>query len=165
MTQHELIARLPAALVSEVLEHLRKEQKASYNVAIQTLATQRKFRPVFVEKKSIPERHAWMQKELGRAQNDALAGNILGVWLTGAQSGMLVTFLDSLGIKHDGKGAIEDLPPSPEAAALETAVENLFAKFPAAHVSAYLHAFQTSDPNAWPALGEILAHDERLRLA
>ena len=87
---------------------------------------------------------------------------MLGLWLTGPQAPMLAAFLDALAIPHDGKGSIETLPPSPTKDALKTAVDSLFAKFPADHVKTYLHAFQVSEPTAWPPLGELLAEDPRL---
>jgi hypothetical protein len=162
MTQSEIFGRLPAPLAHEILSHVQKEQRPSYGLALQTLAAQRKFRPVFIERKPPVERHAWMQQQLGRSLNEQLAGNVLGLWLTGPQAPMLAAFLDSLGIAHDGKGSIETLPPSPTKAALQAAVDGLFAKFPADHVKTYLHAFQVSEPTAWPPLGEILAEDSRL---
>ena len=162
MTQSEIFGRLPASLAHEILTHVKKEQSPTYQLALQTLAAQRKFRPVFVERKPPIERHAWMQQQLSRAINDQLAGNLLGLWLTGPQAPMLAAFLDALGIPHDGKGSIETLPPSPSKEALKSAVDGLFAKFPADRVKAYLHAFQVSEPEAWPALGEILAADSRL---
>ena len=162
MTQSEIFGRLPAPLAHEILTHVQKEQRPSYGLALQTLAAQRKFRPVFIERKPPLERHAWMQQQLARSLNEQLAGNVLGIWLTGPQSPMLAAFLDSLGIAHDGKGSIETLPPSPTKEALKAAVDALFAKFPADHVKTYLHAFQVSEPTAWPPLGEILAEDARL---
>jgi hypothetical protein len=162
MTQSDIFGRLPAPLAHEILSHVQKEQRASYALALQTLAAQRKFRPVFIERKVPLERHAWMQQQLGRSLNEQLAGNVLGLWLTGPQAPMLAAFLDSLGISHDGKGSIETLPPSPSKEALKTAVDALFAKFPADHVKTYLHAFQVSEPTAWPPLGELLAEDPRL---
>lgn len=164
MYHYEIIAKLPAAQVHEALEQLRKSEKAAYAMAIQTLAAQRKFRPVFVEKKPPVERHAWMQQLLGKPQNNAISANILSLWLTGAHSDLLVTFLDALGIKHDGKGGIEETPQSPTPEALSAAVDGLFAKFPAELVKAYLHTFQAADPEAWPPLNELLKSDARLAL-
>ncbi len=162
MTQSEIFGHLPAPLAHEILSHVLKAQRPSYAVALQTLAAQRKFRPIFIERKPPVERHAWMQQQLGRSLNEELAGNILGLWLTGPQAPMLAAFLDALGIAHDGKGAIETLPPSPSKEALKSAIDALFVKFPADHVKTYLHAFQVSEPTAWPALGELLAEDPRL---
>lgn len=164
MTQSEIFGRLPAPLAHEILAYMQKEQKASYAFAVQTLASQRRFRPIFIERKPPAERHAWIQQQLARSLNEQLAGNVIGLWLTGAQAPMLASFLDSLGIAHDGKGSIETLPPSPEKSALKAAVDGLLEKYPAASVKTYLHAFQTSEPEAWPALGEILAEDSRLAL-
>lgn len=161
MYHYEIIAKLPAPQVHEALEHLRKAEKAAYAMAIQTLAAQRKFRPVFVEKKPPVERHAWMQQLLGKPQNNAISANILSLWLTGSHSDLLVTFLDTLGIKHDGKGGIEETPPAPTPEALGAAVDALLAKYPADLVKAYLHTFQAADPDAWEPMKELLAKDER----
>lgn len=162
MTQSEILGRLPAPLAHEILSHVLKEQRPSYALALQTLASQRKFRPVFIERKPPVERHAWMQQQLSRSVNEELSGNILGLWLTGPQAPMLAAFLDSLGIAHDGKGSIDTLPSAPTKEALQAAVDALLANFPADHVKAYLHAFQLSEPTAWPPLGELLADDPRL---
>lgn len=164
MYHYEIIAKLPAAQVHEALEHLRKTEKASYGVAIQTLAAQKKFRPVFVEKKPPVERHAWMQQNLGRPANNAIAANILSLWLTGAHSALLVAFLDALGIAHDGKGGIEETPPAPTPEALTAAVDGLLANHSPELVKAYLHTFQAADPEAWPSLNDLLANDARLAL-
>lgn len=164
MYHFEIVAKLPAPLIHNALDHLRKAEKQAYGMAIQTLAAQRKFRPVFVEKKPPVERHAWMQQNLGRPQNNAIAANILSLWLTGAHSDLLVGFLDALEIKHDGKGGIEETPPAPTAEALSAAVEGLLAKHPPELVTAYLHTFHAADPEAWPPLTELLANDARFAL-
>ena len=76
---------------------------------------------------------------------------------------MLTEFLDSLNIKHD-KGVVEDLPPSVDEPALESAVEALLAKYPAEIVAIYLHAFHEMNECKWPNLAAHLETDPRLQL-
>ena len=73
-------------------------------------------------------------------------------------------FLDSLGIKHDENGTVEELPPPPAREQLEQAINALLEKHEREVVSVYLHAFQALDDTGWPVLGEILQSDERLRI-
>jgi hypothetical protein len=164
MHAHEIFARLSPALAGQVLSHLQESDKPAYRMAIQTLAAQRKLRPVFVERKPRPERHAWMQTALGRPSGEQIAANLLQMWLMGAQSAMLCDFLDSLGIAHEENGAIDELPACPETPRLQAAVETLLEKHPAEAVAVYLQCFQAMDIAGWPALTEILEQDERLRL-
>ena len=78
---------------------------------------------------------------------------------------MLCDFLDSLGIKHDDNGTVEQIPAQPEKAALDAAVGTLLGKYDPSIVAVYLHAFQALDETGWPLLNEIIAADPRLQLA
>jgi hypothetical protein len=160
----DIFQRLPTPTVDGILTHLQGADKPTYKVAIQTLATARKLRPIFVERKPRPERHAWMQTALARPQNEQISANLIQMWLMGSQSPMLCDFLDSLGIEHDEQGGIENLPPCPEADKLHAAVDTLLAKYPADAVAVYLHSFQGMDIAGWPPLGEMLEKDPRLQL-
>ena len=160
----DLFQRLPAPTVDGILTHLQSADKPTYRVAIQTLASARKLRPVFVARKPRPERHAWMQTALARPQNEQISANLLQMWLMGSQAPMLCDFLDSLGIAHDEQGGIENLPPCPEPDKLRAAVDALLAKYPADAVAVYLHSFQGMDDAGWPPLAEMLEKDPRLQL-
>ena len=160
----ELFTQMSAGLAGEIFAHLQANARPTYGLALQALATQRRLRPVFVERKPRTERYAWLQAALGRAASDPVAANLLQTWLTGAQAPMLCDFLNALGIAHDGKGNIDALPPCPGAEPLHAAVDELLAKYPAETVIVYLHCFLAMDPEAWSLLAELLATDPRLRL-
>ena len=164
MTASDIFQRLSPGLSDQVLSYLQTADKPTYKVAIQTLATQRKLRPVFVERKPRPERHAWMQTALARPASEQIALNLLQMWLMGAQSAVLCEFLDALGIAHDEQGGIDSLPECPAPEKLREAVDGLLAKHPAETVAVYLQCFQGMDIAGWPPLAEMLATDERLRL-
>ncbi len=164
MNSSEIFQHLSPATAEQVFTFLQETEKPTYKVAIQTLAAQRKLRPVFVERKPRAERHAWLQAALARPQGEQIAANLLQMWLMGAQSPMLCDFLDTLGIEHDEHGGIENLPPCPPADKLEAAIDALLAKYPPENVATYLQCFQSMDIAGWPELAARLERDERLRL-
>ncbi|HEY5894145.1 MAG TPA: hypothetical protein VIT91_13040 [Chthoniobacterales bacterium] len=163
MKSHEIYRRMSPSLNEELLSHLFTEDKPAYKATLAALANQRKLRPIFVERKPRPERHAWIHNALGQKISDEVAMNLLQFWLLKAHSEMLVTFLDGLGIEHDGKGAVDNLPSVPEKAKLKEVISVLLEKYPREAVVVYLHAFQNMDISGWPTLAELLEEDERLQ--
>ena len=165
MKSHEIFQNMSPALAAEILTYLQKEQTPVFKSVVQTLAQQRKLRPVFVERKPPAERYVWLQAALGRKASDTLAAHLLQAGLLGAQKSMLCEFLDSLGISRDADGTVEQLPESPPKEKLREVITALLAKHPVETVATYLHAFHDMDSTAsWPPRGEVLAEDERLRL-
>jgi hypothetical protein len=148
-----------------MLADLFENEKPLYRNLVENLAKQRKLRPVFVERKPRVERFAWIKEALGRKQNEPIAANLLQIWLVSRHSAMLCDFLDSLGIKHDDNGTVDQIPPQPERAALEAAIAALLEKYESWIVAVYLHAFQALDETGWPVLDEVISADPRLHLS
>lgn len=161
---HEIFARMPAETASQLIAFVLEKEKPLYKATIDSLAKQRKLRPVFVERKPREERHAWLRDALGRKASEGIAAHLLQIWLIGAHKGVLCDFLDALGIPHDENGTIENLPEAPAREKLQGAVDTLLSKHDRAVVAVYLHAFQALDESGWPTLEAILAEEERLRL-
>lgn len=164
MSPNEIFLQMPESTCSALLGEMFENEKPLYKNLVENLAKQRKLRPVFVERKPRLERFAWLKDALGRRQNEAIAANLLQIWLVSRHSAMLCDFLDSLGIKHDDNGTVEQIPPQPEKPALEAAVAALLEKYESPIVAVYLNAFQALDQNGWPLLDEIIAADPRLQL-
>ena len=165
MTPNEIFLQMPESTSSALLGEIYENEKPLYKNLVENLARQRKLRPIFIERKPRVERFAWLKEALGRRQNEAIAANLLQIWLVSRHSAMLCDFLDSLGIKHDDNGTVEQIPAQPERPALEAAVTALLEKYESPIVAVYLHAFQALDQNGWPLLNEIIAADARLHLA
>ena len=162
---YEIFAVLSPAISDQLFAFLFEREKPLYKATIETLAKQRKLRPVFIERKPRAERHVWMKDMLGRKLNESVAAHLLQIWLVGTQAKLLCDFLDGLGIAHDDNGTIEELPPEPTKEVLIKAVDPLFEKHDPAVVAVYLHAFQALDDKGWGCLAELLAEDPRLQLA
>lgn len=161
---HEIFAQMPATTAREMFGFVFENEKPLYRATIESLATQRKLRPVFVERKPRNERFAWMQDALSRKTSETVAAHLLQIWLVRAHSKLLCAFLDGLGIKHDENGTIEQLPPAPKKAELVKVIDSLLESHDRAVVAVYLHAFQALDDKGWSTLDELLAEDPRLKL-
>lgn len=165
MKSYEIFQQMSPSLAGEILSYLQKERPPILKSVVQTLAGQRNLRTVFVERKPPTERYAWIKTALGRKPSDLLAAHILQAWLLGAEKPMLCDFLDSLGIKHDEDGTVEQLPESPATEVLRKAIDQLLLKYPPENVAVYLHAFHDMDSSVtWEPLGDVLAEDGRLKL-
>ena len=143
---------------------LLEREKPVYKAIIQNIASRRKLRPIFIERKPKSERHLWLQQALCQKSSDDLAIQLFQIWLLGAHREMICDFLDLLGIKHDGKGVVDDLPPEPTREALAEAITKLLEKHAREIVAVYLHAFQAMDETGWSTLDEILSTDRRIAL-
>jgi hypothetical protein len=164
---HELFTAVDPSIVTQMLDWFRSNDRNVYRSAVATLAQNRKLRPVFVEKKSMPDQYAWITKTLQLKACDNVGEHLLQAWLMSGHQAMLAAFCDGLGIPHDGKGSVVgDLPQQMDPERLKTAVDQLFsAGFEPKVIAVYLHCFNMQNPGGWPELTALLQEDSRLALA
>lgn len=163
---HEIFTAVDLAVVTTILDWFRENDRNVYKSAVSTLASHRKVRPVFVQKKSLPEQYAWIQKTLQLKSSDAIGDQVLQAYLMAGQQKMLGMFCDILGIEHDGKGSVTgELPKVLDKAKLDEAVEKLVDVFDPKIFTIYLHCFNMQRLGGYPELTEKLESDERLTLA
>lgn len=164
MKCYEIFGKLSPELANEIFTYLLESEKPVYKAMIQNIATRRKLRPVFIERKPKIERHLWLRQAISMKGSDEIATQLLQIWLLGAQRKMICDFLDLLGIEHDGKGVVENLPAQPAREKLNDTIGKLLENHSPEVVAVYLHAFQGMDETSWSVLDEILATDPRLAL-
>lgn len=162
MHSHELFSKMGPLKANEILMYFRETERNLYKTIIATLAEPKKLRPVFVTQKSVPEQLAWIARELSAKKANAAAEQLLQVWLLQTKQPMLVKFLDGVGIQHDGKGAVEDLPETIDADKLATTINALVGEFEPLEVAIYLHVFNEQTTDGWPEIAKALAEDARL---
>lgn len=166
MKAHELYTAVDPAFVTQILDWFRANDRNVYRSAVATLASKRKLRPVFIEKKSVAEQYAWIHKTLKINACDTIGEQILQAYLMAGQQSLLAMFCDGMGIPHDGKGSVVgDLPKKLDDARLTTTIDRLVDVFDPKLLTVYLHCFNMQVPGGWPELNEKLASDERLKLA
>jgi hypothetical protein len=162
---HELYAAVDPALVTQMLDWFRANDRNVYKSAVATLAGNRKLRPVFIQKKSLAEQYAWIHKTLKLNACDTIGEHLMQAYLMAAQQSMLAMFCDGMGIPHDGKGSVVgDLPKSLEPERLATTIGQLIDLFDPKLLTLYLYCFNLQLPGGWPDLTEKLAADARLVL-
>ena len=164
MKCYEVFGKLSPELTNEIFAYLLEFEKPVYKAMVQNIASRRKLRPVFIERKPKQERHLWLHQALSLKSADDLTMQLLQIWLLGAQREMICEFLDSLGIEHDGKGVVDNLPAAPSRERLDQTISKLLEKRSPEAVALYLHAFQAMDETGWSILDEALATDPRISL-
>jgi hypothetical protein len=163
---HELYTAVDPALVTEMLDWFRANDRNVYKSAVATLAGNRKLRPVFIEKKPLGDQYAWIHKTLKINACNTIGEHLLQAYLMAGQQSMLGMFCDGMGIAHDGKGSVVgDLPQNLDAARLDETIDRLVDIFDPKLLTLYLHCFNMQVAGGWTELTEKLASDERLVLA
>lgn len=166
MHAYELFQTAKPALVQDMFMWMRDTDRNLYKTALSSLATNRKLRTSYIQKKPVTEQIEWMHKTLQLKTSDMIAEHLLQVYFMKGQEEMLAAFCDGLGIPHDGKGQVDgELPDTLDADKLKTTIDGLVEKYDPALVGLYLHTFNIQTPDGWSALADALATDERLKLA
>jgi hypothetical protein len=163
LTSHELIGFMSPALANDIVTYAYENDKQLYRAVMAAVAEARKLRPVFLERQPRPQRHASMLQTLARPSLEMVTGNLVRTWLLKKYNGMLVDFLDALGIPHK-EGVVDDLPATMDDAKLRSAVDVLLGKYPPEVVAVYLNAFNDMNEVEWPNLKTLLESDKRLQL-
>jgi hypothetical protein len=163
---HELYTAVDPAIVTQILDWFRANDRNVYKSAVATLASNRKLRPVFIEKKSMVEQYAWIHKTLKLRACETIGEHLLQAYLMAGQQSLLAMFCDGMGIPHDGKGSVVgDLPKKLDPERLNNTIDRLADIFENKLLTVYLHCFNMQLPNGWPELTAKLETDERLKLA
>jgi len=92
MKSYEIFQKMSPTMAVEILSYVQKEQAPVFKSVVQTLASQRNLRSVFVERKPPAERYAWIKTTLGRKPSDILAAHLLQAWLVAAAGTYFVFF-------------------------------------------------------------------------
>ncbi len=157
MTSYTIFQKADEETISMILDWLRNQERGLYRAAINELSALKKLRPQYMSQKPLPEQFAWIKKMLSWKPSENIGDHLLQVWLVRKQEGMLIAFLNELGIEHNGHGMVEgDLPDSLDKEKLVPAVDALFAKNHHGVVSVYLQMFQNQTEKGWVELQEIL---------
>jgi len=163
LKSHELFGFMSPALASEIIMFTFESDKPTYRATLNGVAEARHLRPVFLERQPKPQRHATMVTTLARPALDLIAGGLIRNWLLKKHKGMLVDFLNALGIKNE-EGVVENLPEDMDDTKLKSAIETLLAKYPPEAVAVYLNAFNDMNEANWANLNNLLESDPRLQL-
>jgi hypothetical protein len=153
---NEIFQEVKPETAASVFQYLRDEQREVYKASISTLAANRKLRPVFVQRKPASEQIDWLVKNVKLRGSVEIATQVLQLWLLKAHPALLTSFLDGLGIEHDGEGAADDIPDELDAKKLKSTVNGLLKAHEPELVRIYLHIFQIQRSNGWEELTRLI---------
>ena len=150
--------------ISNILDWMRNQERAIYRAAVRELGALKKLRPEFIQRKPLQEQFSFIKKMLSWKPSNEIGDHLLQVWLLRKHQDMLITFLNTLGIPHDGNGIVNELPETLDKEKLAKAVDELFEKYPAGVASVYLQMFQLQTEDGCEELAEVLANDPRVTI-
>ena len=163
MKAHQIFQEIQPETTTSVFQYLRDEQREVYSASLATLATNRKLRPVFIQRKPAPQQIEWLAKNIKLKGSDEIAEHVVQLWLMKAHQDLLTDFLDGVGIEHDGEGAADDIPDKIDAKKLKKTVDSLLSKYDPETVKIYIHVFQLQQPEGWLELVELIESNPALQ--
>lgn len=164
MKAQQLLQAIGPELRGQILTYLQSEERPAYRAVINSLAAARRLRPQFILEKSRAQQAEWLLNQLYLKTNDPVAEQILQIWLLKSQNAMLITFLDAVGIQHDGKGQVEELPEEITEEKAAEGIQALLAKYPGEQAALYLHMFQLQRPEGWAGLTAAMEKTDAIKL-
>ena len=156
MLAYQIFQTIPTALAGTLFTYLRKEERESYKGVVERLAEQQKMRPVFITKQSPEKQVKLLTAACGRKPAEAIAMQVLEIWLMRGRQAMLVDFLDRMEIKHDGAGMVDKFPEVMEPALLSSTLAGMRETYPAGELALYLYVLQEQKEGGWPELSALL---------
>jgi len=145
--------------------YFREHERDLYKSSVASLASNRKLRPVFIQKKPVADQIAWLHKTLKLRSSDIIGEHLFQAWFMKGHQDLLVGFCDGMDIPHNGDGTVEgELPDDLEADKLAGTLDTLLEKHDPKLVTLYLRVFNLQTADGWPTLATALAEDERLVL-
>jgi hypothetical protein len=165
MTPNELLAAIGPEMQLQLMRYMQEDQRPAYKAVVNTIAGQRKLRPTFVMEKSKPKQAEWVLDQLRLRSNEGVTEQLFQIWLLKGNAPMLISFLDTVGIAHDGKGEVMELPGEIDEAKAKEAVDALVKAHPVKMVALYLTMFQRQRPGGWPGLTKAMEAHADLKLA
>lgn len=163
MKAYEIFQEVDADTAASVFQYLRDEQREVYTMSLSTLASNRKLRPVFIQRKPAPAQIEWLVKNVKLKASDEIAEHVIQLWLMKAHQDVLIQFLDGVGIEHDGEGAAEDIPDEIDERKLKATVTKLLQDHSPGVIRVYLHVFQMQRPEGWPEIAVLIESTPELQ--
>ena len=156
MTAQQILEAIGPELRTQILSYIQTEERPAYRAMLNSLSAARKLRPQFVLEKSRAQQQEWVLAQLNLKTNGPVIEQLIQIWLLKSQSAMLITFLDALGIEHDGKGQVENLPDDISEDKALAGIKALQSAYPERQVALYLHMFKAQRPEGWEGLNKAI---------
>ena len=166
MNAYEIYQEIDPTIVNEMFTWIRDNERQLYKTAVSSLAASRNLRPVFVQKKSVPDQITFIHKTLKLRTSDTIGEHLFQVWFMKGKQELLIGFCDGMTMPHDGEGSVEGaLPETLDDEKLKTTIDDLLSKHDPKVVTLYLRIFNLQTADGWKNISSTLESDDRLKLA
>jgi hypothetical protein len=152
---------IDSTLNHRIFESAYNGDKKLYRRTVQDLADNLRRRSKLILEMPRADRHELFQPLMGLPAFEVLAQNLAIHWLKQERVDMVVSFLDTLGIKHDGRGFADEFPQDMPKGKLKKAVKNLLKNYPESDVAFYLSIFDTISGTQWAGLEALIPKPEK----
>jgi hypothetical protein len=156
MHAFEVWNTLSPGLNHQILDSACLNNKRLYRQVVDDMASNLRRRNKALLDMPRAERHKLFQPLLGLPNFYVLTQNLVMNWLVADESEMLASFLDQLGIEHDGEGCVDMFPETMDDGKLKAAVDGLYAAFPEEKVTLYLNTFDDVSGCNWAGLKDLI---------
>jgi hypothetical protein len=153
---YQVFARMTPERAHALLEGLRKEAPGVYTQALGAASVWLRARPQFVMKQSPEKRARFVRQALARVATNLIAEEVLAAYFLQVKKGLLVEWLDAVGLEHEEGSLKADAPPEPERGALEKAVAAFREGDDADDRELLLQAFAAQSAIDWPTLESLI---------
>ncbi|MEZ0299497.1 MAG: hypothetical protein ACAI35_23830 [Candidatus Methylacidiphilales bacterium] len=165
MPTYNFWGEMSPALSNDICIAAQTSNKRLYRMALEVAAPRMGMRSGKVLEMPKIQRHATFAHIFAHPQMEALTFNLISNWLVEKQVPMLILWLDTIGVKHNGQGCADNFTFVPEPAKLNEGIAALLEKYDPWLVKMYLNTFNEIDETHWPELARLINENETLKNA
>jgi hypothetical protein len=156
MRSYQVFASMSPEQATGLLKSLKKAAPGMFAQALAAAAAALKARPVYIARQPVEKQAVSVRRALARVSANPVAEELLAVYFLECKRGLLIEWLDSLGISHE-EGTLEDeSPEAPPKAKLTKAAKAFRAVDDDADRELLLAAFAAQSSIEWPTLDELI---------
>jgi hypothetical protein len=156
MRPYQVFASLPPDHAREMLKAIADSSPPVFAQAVSIASAAMRARPVFLMRQPFEKRADAVRRTLSRVSADPLAEEMLAVYFLQCRKGLLVEWLDLLGLEHEDGALKGDAPPEPDASKLAEAVKAFRKDENGADRELLLRAFAAQTAIDWPGLERLV---------
>jgi len=157
MRSYQVFAAMTPERAIAFLRMLQEKSPAAFATALHAASAALRARPVYLQRQPFEKRAAAVRRALSRVQANALAEEMLALYFLECRKDLLVEWLDTAGIAHEGGVLKEASPPEPPAEKLRGAVDAFRKGEDAEERELLMQAFAAQSVVDWPALERLIS--------
>jgi hypothetical protein len=154
MRSYQVFAQMTPERAAQVMAVLVEKAPAVYTQAVAATSAAMSARPRFLMRQAADKRANMVQRTLARVRSNDLAEEVLAAYFLEGRRGLLIEWLDLVGLEHDEGILKDENPPPPPGPRLDEAVEKFCEGDQGEDRELLLRAFAAQSAIDWPDLVE-----------